>query len=53
MDREALHMRFDYHGQRWEFKYFAKPYQKPEFVRYYPAEAVVEKFEQFVRMIRW
>ncbi|MBT9394677.1 hypothetical protein KLP40_16010 [Hymenobacter sp. NST-14] len=52
-DSEALHITFDHYGQRWEFKYFAKPHQEPEFVRYYPAEAVVEKFEQFIRMIRW
>ncbi|WBA43352.1 hypothetical protein [Hymenobacter canadensis] len=53
LDREALHIVFDYYKQKWEFKYFAKSYQKPEFVRYYPAEAVLEKFEQFISMIRW
>ncbi|WP_375437722.1 hypothetical protein [uncultured Hymenobacter sp.] len=52
-ERETLHVLFDQHRQEWEFKYFAKPYQKPEFVRQYPADAGKEKFDQFINMIRW
>ena len=52
-DREALHIMFDKPSQKWIFEYFAKPNERPEFKRQYRAELGIEKFDQFVQMIRW
>lgn len=51
--REALHVRFDPTRKEWHFKYHAVMFKDPEFERTYPAEKGIEKFDQFVKMIRW
>jgi hypothetical protein len=50
---EALHVSFDLRLNKWHFEYFAKPFIDSEFVRNYPAEEGVEKFDNFLKMIRW
>ncbi len=59
-DSEILHIHFDRQKQLFCFDYFSsagegKLYDKeqPEFHRHYPAEAGTEKFDQFLRWIRW
>jgi hypothetical protein len=52
-NREALHIEFDRHSQRWDFKYISRPNEKPEFERQYSAELGLEKFDKFVLMIKW
>ena len=57
---EILHIHFDRQKQLFYFNYFSsnrggKLYDKeqPEFQRQYPAEVGLEKFDQFLRWIRW
>lgn len=52
-NREALHIEFDRHNQRWDFKYTSRPNEKPEFERQYSAELGIEKFDKFISMIKW
>ena len=52
-NKETLHIEFDRHNQKWNFKYFAKPYQKAEFIRQYEANIGIEKFNDFIGMIKW
>lgn len=52
-NREALHIEFDTHNQKWDFKYLSRPNEKPEFERQYPADFGIEKFDKFVSMIKW
>lgn len=51
--KEALHITFDLPLNKWHFTYFAMPFQDPEFVRTYDAEKGIDKFDQFIQMIRW
>gem|GEM_PF-984281 len=51
--KEALHVHFDLFSGKWHFSYFAVPFKPAEFERYYPAEVGIEKFDQFLKMIRW
>lgn len=53
LQRETLHLTFDIHEQLWHFCYYAVPMREAEFQRRYSAELGVEKFEQFISMIRW
>ena len=57
---EILSIHFDRQNQLFCFDYFAtangsKLYnqKQPEFHRKYPADAATEKFDQFLRWIRW
>jgi hypothetical protein len=52
-DREALHIEFDRHNDNWIFKYYSRPNEKPEFERKYKADLGIEKFDNFVSMIKW
>lgn len=51
--KEALHIEFDLHNDKWHFNYFAMPFQEPEFVRTYSADKGIEKFVKFVNTIKW
>ena len=57
---EILRIQFDRKNQLFCFDYFAsgsgsKLYaqEQPEFQRQYAAEAGIEKFDQFLRWVRW
>lgn len=57
---ETLRIRFDHQKQFFCFEYFASDVEgklygqeQPEFHRQYPAEAGIEKFDQFLRWIYW
>jgi hypothetical protein len=52
-NREALHIEFDIYTQKWSFKYFPKPNEEEEFVRQYPLEVGIQKFDQFIGMVKW
>ena len=58
-ENELLYIYFDRQKQIFCFDYFAsrggKIYEseQPEFRRQYPAEEGIEKFDQFLRWIRW
>ena len=52
-NRETLHITFDLSSQMWHFAYYALPFDKPEFERQYPLEQGIEKFDNFIEMIRW
>ena len=57
-DTELLIINFDREQQLFCFEYYATlwklyDYEQPEFRRQYPAEAGVEKFDQFLRWIHW
>lgn len=50
---ETLHITFDIQNDQWNFKYYARPFQDPEFVRKYSADKGIEKFDNFIKMINW
>ncbi len=52
-DREALHIEFNRQTQKWLFKYYPMPYKPIEFERQYPAEKGIEKFDNFIQMMKW
>jgi len=52
-NREALHIEFDGPTQKWFFKYYPKPQEPVEFERKYPAAKGIEKFENFIKMLKW
>lgn len=51
--QEALHITFDLWSRKWHFEYVAAPFRESEFVRTYDEEKGIEKFDQFVNLIRW
>ena len=51
--RENLSVEFDRDKQGWKFTYRSQPYEKPTFVRKYPADKGIEKFDTFIKMIQW
>jgi hypothetical protein len=51
--KDALHIRYDMAANLWRFEYFAKPFQDAEFVRTYPSDIGIEKFDNFIRLIGW
>jgi hypothetical protein len=51
--KEALHITFDLLNRKWNFEYKAMPFQDPEFVRTYNEEEGIEKFDNFIKMIKW
>jgi hypothetical protein len=48
-------LRIDYHHRDtiWELNYLSNPFKPAEFIRRYPAQLGVEKFDSFVKMIGW
>ncbi|WP_426058657.1 hypothetical protein [Hymenobacter sp. B1770] len=52
---EELTIDFDQKKKSFCFRYYARPiiYEQPEFYREYTPEIVAEKFDQFLRWIRW
>jgi hypothetical protein len=53
--RETLHIRWEPTkiADRWELIYYARPDLDAEFIRRYPAGALQEKVDAFLRNIRW
>lgn len=51
--KEAMHITFDLQNRKWNFRYIAMPFQEPEFVRTYDEEMGIEKFDNFIKMIKW
>ncbi|MDP5082556.1 MAG: hypothetical protein NWP87_07875 [Winogradskyella sp.] len=51
--KEALHITFDLWSRKWRFEYIAMPFQEPEFIRTYDEEKGIEKFDNFIKMIKW
>ncbi len=52
-NREALHIEFDIEAQKWWFKYYPKPNESVEFEKTYPADKGIEKFDNFIKLIKW
>ena len=52
---EELIIDFDQQKQMFCFEYYARPmlHEQPEFRREYSPEVAAEKFDQFLRWIRW
>lgn len=50
---ETLHITFDTQNNLWHFKYYAQPFGDPEFVRTYSSDKGIEKFDNFIKMIKW
>ena len=51
--KESLHITFNLHSNKWNFKYIAMPFQKPKFVRSYDEQVGIQKFDKFIEMIKW
>ncbi len=52
-NREALHIEFDAQSQKWFFKYYPKPNEPGEFERQYIGDKGLEKFDNFISMMKW
>ena len=52
-DRETLHVKYDNQLQQWLFKYYPKPFEPVEWEKQYPVDKGVEKFDNFIKMIKW
>ena len=51
--KESLHITFDLFDKKWKFLYYAKPFGEAEFVRTYDEDKGIEKFDNFIKMIKW
>lgn len=51
--KDSIHITIDLNKNVWHFEYCAIPFKEPEFVRTYSADKGIEKFDNFVKMIRW
>jgi hypothetical protein len=52
-NREALHIEFDGQTQKWLFRYYPTPNRPVEFERQYAADKGIEKFDNFIKMMKW
>ena len=52
-NREALHIDFDSQNKNWNFNYFSKPNEKSEFEKKYKESIGIEKFDDFIGLIKW
>ena len=50
---EVLTIQFDITTRKWHFFYCPKPFEPIEFERYYEADKGIEKFDQFIEMLKW
>lgn len=51
--RETLRIKFNGDLQQWHFAYLPKPLESAEFERTYAADKGIEKFDNFIRMMKW
>ena len=51
--RETLHVTYEIEKDNWHFVYYSIPFREPGFVRTYPLESGIMKFDQFIKMVRW
>jgi hypothetical protein len=51
--KEALHITFDLEKKLWHFEYHEQPHQIPVFIRNYPEDTGLKKFDDFIKMICW
>ncbi|TFF35204.1 hypothetical protein [Mucilaginibacter psychrotolerans] len=51
--RETLRIKFNRHLQQWHFSYSPKQFEPAEFDRTYAADKGIEKFDNFIRMMKW
>lgn len=52
-NRDCLRIDYDAEQKTLHFAYFGSPFRSAEFERSYKPSQAVEKFDHFVRMIRW
>lgn len=52
-NREALHVEFDDRRQTFNFSYYSMPDVPVEFERQYPAEEGINKFDMFIKLMKW
>jgi len=53
LDREALHIHYDREKKLWNFKYYPYPYNDVEHERNYSEEFLVERFRNYIDMLKW
>jgi hypothetical protein len=53
MESEALHIEFDTVARKWFFRYLPKNNEPAEFVKIYEEALGVEKFDLFVKLMKW
>jgi len=51
--KETLHIRFNQTEMKWYFEYYAMPFEEPEFVRIYAEDKGIEKFDAFIKRVKW
>lgn len=51
--KDALNIKYDLGTNLWHFEYYAKPFLNAEFVRIYPGDKGIAKFDNFIKLIGW
>ncbi|MFL5789448.1 MAG: hypothetical protein ACJ748_15415 [Flavisolibacter sp.] len=51
--KEALHINFDPITNKWHFQHYSAPLNDPDFDHKYELHKGIEKFQEFVKMIKW
>ena len=53
VNREALHIEYNMNSEEWSFEYKSFPYKPSTFNRTYPKSSGIDKFDQFIKAIKW
>jgi len=53
LTKEALHITYNLHTDKWHFEYYAKPFHDAELVRTYDSEIGIQKFDDFLKKVNW
>lgn len=51
--REAIYIQYNKESRLWNFKYYPYPYRESEHERNYPSELLIEKFNNYIDLLRW
>ena len=53
LDRQALHIQYEKAERLWNFKYCPSPNREVEHERNYPGELLIEKFQDYINLLKW
>ena len=53
LNHEALHIHYEKGEKLWNFRYYSYPHSEAEHEGNYPGELLVEKFQNYIDMLKW
>lgn len=53
LQTEVLKIEFNLSTRNWLFDYYGKPFEDAQFSRQYDENLGIEKFDQFIKFIKW